>query len=92
MGKWLFGLSQKVFFSSQKISLRLLTFTHLISKKIKFMREPDDTLIYFYFKSIDKRKFDNVVLSLRKTDNCDLTIIRSTPAVLRYYTTRFKYM
>ena len=56
------------------------------------MREPDDTLIYFYFKSIDKRKFDNVVLSLRKTDNCDLTIIRSTPAVLRYYTTRFKYM
>lgn len=81
MGKWLFGLSQKEIFSSQKISLTLLTFTpHL--KKIKFMMEPDNTLIYFYCKSIDKRKFDNVVLSLRKTDNCDLTKIRSTPAVL----------
>lgn len=72
---------KKEFFSSQKISLTLLTFTpHL--KKIKCMMEPDNTLIYFYCKSIDKRKFDNVVLSLRKTDNCDLTKIRSTPAVL----------
>ena len=33
MGKWLFGLSQKGIFSSQKIPLTLLTFTHLISKK-----------------------------------------------------------
>lgn len=70
MGKWLFGLSQKgIFFQPKDPTYTTYFYTpHL--KKIKFMREPDNTLIYFYFKSIDKRKFDNVVLSLRKTDNC----------------------
>ena len=91
MGEWLFGLSQKGIFFQPKDPTYTTYFTytpHL--KKIKFMREPDNTLIYFYCKSIDKRKFDTVVLSLRKTDNCDLTTMRSTPAVLRHYTTRFK--
>lgn len=90
MGKWLFGLSQKgIFFQPKDLTYTTYFYTPNL-KRIKFMREPDNTLIYFYCKSIDKRKFDNVVLSLRKTDNCDLTIIRSTPAVLRYYTTCFK--
>lgn len=90
MGKWLFGLSQKgIFFQPKDPTYTTYFYTpHL--KKIKFMREPDNTLIYFYFKSIDKRKFDNVVFSLRKTDNCDLTIMISTPAILRHYTTHFK--
>ena len=60
MGKWLFGLSQKgIFFQPKDPTYTTYFYTpHL--KKIKFMREPDNTLIYFYFKSIDKRKFDNV--------------------------------
>ena len=83
---------KKDFFPAKRSHLHYLLLHTSSKQKIKFMREPDDTLIYLYFKSIDKRKFDNVVLSLRKTDNCDLTMIRSTPAVLRHYTTRFKHM
>ena len=65
MGKWLFGLSQKgIFFQPEDPAYTAYFYTpHL--QKIKFMRESDNTLIYFYCKSIDKRKFDNVVLNLK---------------------------
>ena len=82
-------VTKRNFFQPKDLTYTTYFYTpHL--KRIKFMREPDNTLIYFYCKSIDKRKFDNVVLSLRKTDNCDLTIMISTPAILRHYTTHFK--